>query len=233
MAARQNDYASIDMRIRAVDNLPEPKLAGVPLPSYIPMRHAGIALTMRANRHRVRGELDETAADIGAVLGLGLHLLTSSPTLAGSGIGRNILHPGLYELAHYADAHDDIRLAEQVSWLGLWGSRLTDFSDLLAFLSTMPDSALRVARDTSLWPSVRIQALNVLTLGQVMRAKHAWSGTDDRWVAEVESLVDDDDPQFATAARLALGTLHWFNDMGPLARYRFIRRSVMPVAMLR
>ena len=233
VAARQNGYESIDMMLAAVHDLAEPKLAGVPLPGYTPVRLAGIALTLRANRHRARGELDEAAADIGAVLGLGLHLLTGSPTLMGSFVGKTILQPGLFELAQYADARDDIRLAEQVSWLGLWGYRLSDFSSLLALLPTIPDSALRVAADTSLWPSVRIEALNMLALGQVMRPKHAWSGADDRLLGEVESLIDDDDPQFATAAEITLGTLQWFNDLGPWGRYRFIRRSFRPVAVLR
>ncbi len=233
VAARQNGYESLDMMLASVDDLSEPKLASVPFPGFAVVRQAALALTLRANRHRVRGELDEAAADIGAVLGLGMHLLTSSPTLVGSVVGRDILRPGLFELAHYADARDDIRLAEQVSWLGLWGIRLLDFSSLLTFLPTIPDSALRVAADTSLWPSVRIEALNMLTLGQVMRAKHVWSGADDRLLGEVESLIDDDDPQFATAAQITLGTLQWFNDLGPWGRYRFIRRSVGPVAVLR
>ncbi len=225
-AARQKNYATLDIMMADQENLSEPKLMYAPAPSYGGIRTGALALTLRAHRHRLQGELDQAARDIGAVLSLGHHILTRSPTLNESGIGRMILQPALTELAHYADARDNIALAEKVSWLGLWGDRTVNFWQLLSPLDTMPDFALRIAADTSLWTAVRVQALNMIAIGQVVRAKHVLWGADDRVVRGVEELVNSPDPQFAKAARITLGTLEWFDDLGPWGRLKFVRSSI-------
>ena len=214
------------------ENLSEPKLMYASAPDYNGVRIGALALTLRAHRHRLHGELDQAARDIGAVLSLGHHILTKSPTIAESTVGRVILQPALTELAHYADARDDIALAERVSWLGLWGNRTVNFGQLLSPLPVMPDFALRIAADTSLWTAVRVQALNMIALGQVVRASHVLSGADDRVVSGVEELVNSPDPQFAKAVQITLGTLEWFDDLGPWGRLKFVRSSIQRMVVI-
>lgn len=232
-AARQKHYATLGIMMADQENLSEPKLMYARAPYYSGIRIGALALTLRAHRHRLQGELDQAARDIGAVLSLGHHILTKSPTINESRIGRMILQPALTELAHYADARDDIALAEKVSWLGLWGDRTVNFSQLLSPLDTMPDFALLVAADTSLWTAVRVQALNMIALGQVVRAKHVLSGADDRVIRGVEELVNSPDPQFAKAAQITLGTLAWFDDLGPWGRLKFVRSSIQRMVAIR
>ncbi len=231
-AARQKHYASLDIMMADQENLSEPKLMYARAPDYNGVRIGALALTLRAHRHRLHGELDQAARDIGAVLSLGHHILTKSPTIAESTVGRVILQPALTELAHYADARDDIALAERVSWLGLWGGRTVNFGQLLSPLPVMPDFALRIAADTSLWTAVRVQALNMIALGQVVRASHVLSGADDRVVSGVEELVNSPDPQFAKAVQITLGTLEWFDDLGPWGRLKFVRSSIQRMVVI-
>ena len=232
-AARQKHYATLDIMMADQEKLGEPKLMYARAPNYSGIRIGALGLTLRAHRHRLQGELDQAARDIGAVLSLGHHILTKSPTINESKIGRMILQPALTELAHYADARDDIALAEKVSWLGLWGDRTVDFGQLLSPLPMMPDFALRIAADTSLWTAVRIQALNMIALGQVVRAKYVLSGADDRVTRGVEELVNSPDPQFAKAAQITLGTLEWFDDLGPWDRLKFVRSSIQRMVAIR
>lgn len=232
-AARQKHYATLDIMMADQEKLSEPKLMYASAPSYRGIRIGALGLTLRAHRHRLQGELDQAARDIGAVLSLGHHILTKSPTINESKIGRMILQPALTELAYYADARDDIALAEMVSWLGLWGDRTVNFSQLLSPLDTMPDFALRIAADTSLWTAVRVQALNMIAIGQVVRAKHVLSGADDRVIRGVEELVNSPDPQFARAAQITLGTLKWFDDLGPWGRLKFVRSSIQRMVAIR
>ena len=232
-AARQKHYATLDIMMANQEKLGEPKLMYARAPNYSGIRIGALGLTLRAHRHRLQGELDQAARDIGAVLSLGHHILTKSPTINESKIGRMILQPALTELAHYADARDDIALAEKVSWLGLWGDRTVDFGQLLSPLPMMPDFALRIAADTSLWTAVRVQALNMIALGQVVRAKYVLSGADDRVTRGVEELVNSPDPQFAKAAQITLGTLEWFDDLGPWGRLKFVRSSIQRMVAIR
>jgi hypothetical protein len=231
-AASQKRYATLDIMMADQQNLSEPKLMYARAPDYRGIRIGALALTLRAHRHRLHGELDQAARDIGAVLSLGHHILTRSPTITESTVGRVILQPALTELAHYADARDDIALAEKVSWLGLWGDRTVDFGQLLSPLPMMPDFALRIAADTSLWTAVRVQALNMIALGQVVRAKHVLSGADERVIRGVEGLVNSPDPQFAKAAQITLGTLEWFDDLGPWGRLKFVRSSIQRMVVI-
>ena len=231
-AARQEHYASLDIMMADQQDLSEPRLMYARAPDYSGIQIGALALTLRAHRHRLHGELDQAARDIGAVLSLGHHILTKSPTITESTIGRVILEPALTELAHYADARDDIALAEQVSWLGLWADQTVNFRQLLSPLPMMPDFALRIAADTSLWTAVRVQALNMIALGQVVRAKHVLSGTDERIIRGVEELVNSPDPQFAKAAQITLGTLEWFDDLGPWGRLKFVRSSLQRMVVI-
>ena len=231
-AARQKHYASLDIMMADQQNLSEPKLMYARAPDYRGIRIGALALTLRAHRHRLHGELDQAARDIGAVLSLGHHILTKSPTITESTVGRVILEPAVTELAHYAEALDDIALAEQVSWLGLWADQTANFRQLLSPLLMMPDFALRIAADTSLWTAVRVQALNMIALGQVVRAKHVLSGADDRVVHGVEELVNSPNPQFAKAAQITLGTLEWFDNLGPWGRLKFVRSSIRRMVVI-
>lgn len=222
-AARQQHYDGFDLLLANADSLPEPKLTNITLPDYTSVRTMALAVTLRAHRHRVRGDLDAAGRDIGAVMSVGLHMLTSSPTIVGSMTGRAMLEPAVTELAHYWSAREDIRVEEQVSWLGLWASRNADPSELLSFLPSLPDSALAVAGDTSQLTAVRVQALGAIAVAQVLRAKHLFSGIERRWVDGVEGLAATEDPQVARAAEITAETLRWFDDMGSLGRLRFIR----------
>jgi hypothetical protein len=232
-AARQQHYASLDLLLANADSLPEPKLTSIAIPDYTTIRSLALAVTLRAYRHRVRGDLDAAGRDIGAVLSVGLHLFTGSPTIAGSMTGKAILEPAVTELAHYWAAREDIRVEEQVSWIGLWAIRSSDPSELLSFLPSLPDSALAVAGDTSLMTPVRVQALAAVAVGQVLRAKHVFSGIEQQWVDGVQRLTTTNDPQVARAAEVTVGTLRWFDDMGPLSRLRFIRSSLRSASVMR
>jgi hypothetical protein len=90
------------------------------------------------------------------------------------------------------------------------------------FLAGQPDSALAIARDTSLALGWRGEAMASLIVGPLQNgARGVMLGIPRSVVDRLEPLRHDRDPEFARLAEITWATANWINGLGPWQRIRW------------
>jgi len=184
----------------------------MPVPSYVPARDAARALVIRGLGRLQRGDRAGARADLAAATGLGFQLVRHEPTFIGLLVGHAIAASGATGWQRFAQATRDTALAAQADRLRAWAAlRPAGTTGLLA---AAPDSAVAIARDTSLALGIRVFALEQVLAGWFVRPRGLVFGPPARVMRTLESFTADPDPDMRRMAEVTLGTARRLNLFG-------------------
>ncbi len=154
-AARRQDWRALD-RALASEPLARRNLLALPMPRFAPARNAARALVIRAMVRLGRGEVAGARTDLAAATGLGEQMFRHEPTIIGSLVGRAIVSSAMRGWERYADRTRDTALARRATAIREWAARRPGSAS--STLMNAPDTALVLARDTSLALGMRSEA---------------------------------------------------------------------------
>jgi len=220
-AARAREWHATDRLLAMRPAGAKPNIVLLPIPSYVPARDAARALVIRGLGRLERGDRAGARGDLAAATGLGIQLVRREPTFVGVLVGHAAAASGLTGWQRLADSTRDTALASRAArlraWAGLRPARTT------GFLNAAPDSAIAIARDTSLVLGVRVFALDQVLAAWFVRPRGLILGPPADVTRAIESFLTDPDPDMRRMAEVTAGTAHRLNLFGLRALSREIR----------
>jgi hypothetical protein len=178
---------------------------------------AGRALALRARLRFGRGARADARADGAAVLGLGLQVVDGDPTPEGFISGRALVHEGSLVLQRIGDATRDTLLARRSAEAAAWSESSTAQGWFI--FAAAPDSALALARDSSLGMGFRAAAMAGAIGGPLLRPRGLLAGPPRRVLDALDTLAVAADGRARPLAALAARTAHWANHLDPISRW--------------
>ncbi len=216
-AARTTRWDATDRFLAMLPPDRPANIVSLPLPSYLPAREAVRTLVIRGIRRVERGDRAGARTDLAAATGLGARMMQREPIYLGSLVGRVAIGAGLTGWQRYAAVTGDTALGARATRLRAWASmRPGTYSGLLM---AAPDSALRLARDSTLALGTRTLAAEQLLAAWLLRPRGLVFGPPRRVKDALAELSRDSDPDMARMAALAAATasrLHLFGLPGIL-----------------
>jgi hypothetical protein len=187
-------------------------------PDYRHIRAATAALALRGWIRTERGEHAAAWRDLRAAVGIGAMLARHEPTMAGFLAGRAAIHAGATALQHLALIARDPVLADRAAEAAAWSapSTASDYDVLAA----APDTALALARDTTIALGWRVEALVATIKGPLARPAVRLFGMPRRTARSLEALADGARGEFAQLVRMAVGSVRAIDELGPRGRSR-------------
>jgi len=216
--ARRREWRALDAVLAGAGDGVRRNVLAMPVPKYGDLRNACRALVVRAVLRVNRGDQAGARADLGAAVAIGEQMFRREPSLMGSIIGRSIVGSGANGWLHFARTVHDTTLAVRARAVRDWaGVRPAFVSELLLAAS---DTALSLARDTTLTLGMRSEALGDILLGYLVRPRGSVFGVPGRYRQAFRDLGRDPDPDFARLATMTAATAErvHFRGLGELMR---------------
>ena len=184
----------------------------LPIAQYSGVRDAGRALVIRALMRQERGEVPGARADLAAAVGLGVQLVRHEPSYIGLMVGRTIAASGLHGWERFAVRADDTALAARAAALGAWARGRP--GTYARYLLAEPDTAVAIARDTTLPPGARLLAVEQALSASLLRPRGLLVGPPRPVRRAIADLTRDADPNVARVAVVADATARRMNLFG-------------------
>jgi hypothetical protein len=212
-AARRTDWRALDRTLAAAD----PAVAGrnllaLPLPLFNHPRRAAYGLVVRGLRRAERGDAAGARGDLGAAMALGEQMARHEPTLVGVLVGRAMMSASATGWSTLAARQPDTALATRARAVKAWATGRPTF--LGANLTALPDSAVALARDTTVVLGLRAFAMEQLLRGGLVRPWQLLLGPPGTVKDALRDVERDPDPELARVAAIASETARRLNALG-------------------
>lgn len=221
-AGRMSEWKALD---RLVDRAPvdvKRNVMALPVPMYAPLRNAARGLVIRGLEKLRRGDREGARADLGAATSLGEQVFRREPSAIGSFMGKSIIASGARGWLRYADLAKDTALGRQAWTVFTWASAPP--SQIAQLMIVAPDTALVLARDTTLALGVRTEALVNVMNAWMLRPRGFLFGPPRKYKRAIRDLAADRDPEFARIAEMTYATARRMHVMGLSKLLREARR---------
>jgi hypothetical protein len=211
-AARSVSWHATDRVLTSAPAAARRNVMLLPEPKYSPVRDAARALVVRGLMRLERGDRAGARADLAAATGLGSQMLRHEPGYLGFLVGRATLASGLHGWSVYATKTRDSTLGAQVEgFRSQFGGRPGATSGLLMVET---DTAISIARDSSLAPGLRLFAVWQMLSASALRPTGLLFGPPRRARACIRELAHDPDRDIARLAEIADRTAGRMNAFG-------------------
>jgi len=215
--ARRQDYRALDVSLASADSGARSNLLRMPVPNIGNpgignARDATRALVIRAMIRLRRGDRAGAREDLSAVTALGEQAARHEPTVLGNLIGRAQLSSAARGWERYAERTGDSALASRARDLLAWAARRPHSFSYRVMVA--PDSALALARDSSLALGTRGEALSQLVVGRALTPHGFIFGMPRREMRALRELAAQSSGDMATLTNIAIETAKRTRFMG-------------------
>lgn len=211
-AARKKEWKALDGVLAEADSGVYQNILRLPIPMYAPARNAARGLVIRGLERLRRGDRVGARVDLGAATALGEQIFRREPSLVGSFMGRSVIASGARGWVRYGELVRDTVLAARARIVLAWaGAPPTQIAQLLI---VAPDSALVLARDSTLALGVRGEALVNTMSAWMLRPRGFLFGPPRRYKDAIRALAQDPDRDFARLAEITAATADRMNVVG-------------------
>lgn len=212
-AARRTEWRALDRTLAAADSAVATRnLFALPLPSFNLVRRAGYGLVLRGLRRAQRGDGAGARTDLGAAMALGEQLARREPTMMGVMVGRAVMSASATGWLRLGERAHDGALVARAAAVKAWATWRPQF--LGSALGALPDSAIALARDTTVALGVRVFAMEQMLLGALVRPWRLFVGPSRAVRDALRDLERDRDPDAARMAAIASATAGRLNALG-------------------
>ena len=203
-AARMSDWKALDRVIAAGGERVRRNLLALPAPKYAPLRNAVRGLVIRGLQRLARRDAAGAREDLGAAVSLGEQVFRREPSAIGNVMGRSMLASATRGWTRYAAVTGDTAIGARAATASRWASAQS--SPVAQLLVVAPDTALSLARDTTLALGMRTEALVNVMSAWMLRPRGFLFGPPGRYTLAIRELKLDRDPEFARIAEMASET---------------------------
>lgn len=222
VAAGYVEWTALDRILQGAESGVTRNVLMLPIPVYAPARNAVRGLVIRGLERLRRGDRDGARADLGAATGLGEQLFRREPSAVGSFMGRSAIASAARGWLRFATLTHDSALGRQAGAALAWAA--TPPSRIAELLIAAPDTALALARDSSLALGVRVEALMDVMNAWMLRPRGFLFGPPRRYIAAIRALEADRDRDLARLAGMTAATAARMNITGMSGLLREARR---------
>jgi hypothetical protein len=189
-------------------------------PPFVAINIAIQGLNLRARQRLSRHDLAGAQTDLAALLALGDQLLRHDPTTTGMTAGGQAVRVALPTYAAWAQARRDTAALARLAALKAWAEYRPPLGTNPILCQAVPDSALRMATDTSLALGWREAMLFAFASGQLITPRSVLLGVPRRSLDTLRALSRTGDTEFARLAGVALRALEEADRATPVQRWR-------------
>ncbi len=220
-AARMRQWHALDRVLAGADSAVRRNIMLLPVPAYAPVRNAARGLVIRGLERLRRADGAGARTDLGAAVALGEQIFRREPSAVGSFMGKSVIASGAHGWARYAALTRDPALEARANTVLAWASAPP--SRVAELLLVAPDTALALARDSTLALGVRGEALLGTVNAWMLRPRGFIFGPPRRYRDALRALERDPDPDLARLAAMTGATSSRQNVWGRAALLRELR----------
>lgn len=198
--ARRRDWHGLDRAMAA--SARDSSLLALALPRIVPIQHLDRGVLLRGLWRLRQRDIAGARADVAAVATLGRHMVRGEPSLLSVFAGRRMIAGAARGYQRLAAVTRDTALATRAAAIRAWGASRS--IRLIVLLEHSPQDAAVIARDTTLVPAVRGDAMMWLAFGGYTRPRFMLRGMGGQRRAELLALAAGADPMISRLAYLVI-----------------------------
>jgi hypothetical protein len=219
-AARKREWRALDHQLAHADSVVLRNVMALPVPHYAVIRNAARGLVIRGLWRAAHGDLTGARTDLGAATGLGEQVFRREPSAVGSIMGRTVILSGAHGWERFGTMTGDTTLVARARAVQAWASSPIGPASQLLILA--PDTALALARDTTLVLGIRAEGMTDAMTAWLLRPRGFLFGPPGRYRDAMRTLEGGSDHDVARLAAMTRRTAERMNVFGLKALNREI-----------
>jgi hypothetical protein len=189
-------------------------------PPYLAIQTTIQGLSLRAQQRLSHHDLAGAQNDAAALLALGDQLLRHDPTVTGLTAGGQAIRAALPAYVAWAQAQRDAAALARLAVLKAWAEYQPPLGTNPILYQAVPDSALRMATDTSLALGYREVMLFAFASAQLLTPRSVLLGVPRQRLDTLRALSRSGGTDFARLAGVAVRALEQTSRKSPVERWR-------------